>query len=295
MILLFDCDQFVLRTINNCSRFVEKIFISYSKYPWIYNKQARAHFSNTSNLELLKTSPHFSKLDIIEGIWNTEEDQRNTCLERAREEGFNYLIIQDADELYCQEQYKKNISGILENQDYAYYTTPWINFWKSLDYVLEFKDPGFGEKDTIYSRCANFAVNLKQETRFVRKRIINLTESVQHLSGICHHLSYVLSDQEVLRKISTWGHAHQVNVNNWYKWKWLAWQPSTTYLFPIISVTANRAVPYHGPLPEELSDFPVLQQEYQKLSCLETIKCSLSDFRDMYIFYLRKMVSRLKK
>jgi len=295
MILNYDCDQFILRVIDNCSNFVDKIYISYSKLPWMYNKQARDSYSNSSDLRILTKSPHFSKIEVIEGVWDTEEDQRNTCLDIARQQGFEYLIVQDADEFYHEEAYQKNLSEILENPDYAYYTTNWINYWKGLDYVLEFKDPGFGEKDTIHSRCANFAVNLNMDTRFVRKRTINFQDKVMHLSGICHHLSYALSDDQVLRKISTWGHAHQVNASNWYRWKWLAWQPSTKYLYPIISVTANRAVPYQGAIPQQLADFPLLKHEYSELSLLDSIKCWFSDLKDMGIFYYRKMIVGLRR
>jgi len=294
MILFFDCNQFILRTLDNCASYVDKIYVSYSELPWNYNKDARRNFRNLADLDLLNKSLHFDKVEIVNGVWDTEEQQRNECLRRARNDGFDYLIIQDADEFYCGSEYQKNLEAIIKNPDYSFYTTPWINFWKNLNYVIEFKDPGFGEKNTIYSRCANFAVNLSRDTRFVRKRIINHSNNSKHLPGLCHHLSYVLSDDEVFRKISTWGHTHQVSIKNWYQKKWLAWDPKTRYIHPLISVTANRAVPYIGELPTQLQDLPVPIHSFRKLSPYEFTIRGLLDLKDFFIFNYRRLIVRFR-
>ncbi len=146
-ILFFDCEQFILRTIANCAPFVEKIFITYSPEPWsAYNKNARDLFKNPSNPEILKQSPHFGKVELIEGIWDTEEEQRNDCLKKAKEQGFDYLIIQDADEFYLPEEYEKNIQGIATFPNYNYYRNPWYFFWKSTNVRPYLKTPlGFNE------------------------------------------------------------------------------------------------------------------------------------------------------
>lgn len=292
MILFFDCNQFILRTLDNCEQFAEKIYVSFSELPWSYNKEARANFRNSGDLELLKQSPHYHKVELIRGEWHTEEDQRNACLEKARADGFDYLIIQDADEFYCQAEYRKNLHAIVQDPNYSYYTTNWINFWKSLEYVIEYRDPGFGEQNTIYSRCANFAVNLKKDTWFTRKRIINHRHDLKNLPGLCHHLSYVLSDEEVFRKISTWGHSHQVSIRNWYYRKWLAWRPSTRYIYPLISVVANRAVPYKGELPAQLKDFPQPEHSFHELSNLEILIRAMLDYVDLIKFNYRKLRGR---
>ena len=54
MILLFNADKFILRTIDNCGPFVEKVFVSYSPVPWTaYNPNARKHIKNKSNKGVL--------------------------------------------------------------------------------------------------------------------------------------------------------------------------------------------------------------------------------------------------
>src|SRR2546430_1256036 len=107
-VLMFNCDQFILRMIDNCAPFVEKIFVAYSEIPWTYNPNARGKYKNPTHKELLQKSKHLSKIELIEGVWERDEEQRNACLDRARAEGFDYLIIQDADEFYINNAYQRN-------------------------------------------------------------------------------------------------------------------------------------------------------------------------------------------
>ena len=128
-ILFYDCDQFILKVIENCAPFVEKIYVTYSPEPWnAYNKSARDHYKNPSNPEILKQSKHYSKIELISGVWEKEEDQRNECLERARKDGFDYMIIQDADEFYNPSEYQKNLDQIILNPDHHFYRCRWYLF-----------------------------------------------------------------------------------------------------------------------------------------------------------------------
>ena len=74
--------------------------------------------------DLLKKSHFCHKIELIEGDWETDEDERNTCLRKAKNDGFDFLIIQDADEFFIKDDYKKNIKKIIQNPDYELYTTP---------------------------------------------------------------------------------------------------------------------------------------------------------------------------
>ena len=67
LILFYDCDQFILRTIDNCAPHVEKIYVSYSPYPWSYNPEAREKYRNPSSPDLIKNSRHWNKIQLVEG------------------------------------------------------------------------------------------------------------------------------------------------------------------------------------------------------------------------------------
>ncbi|OQY75512.1 MAG: hypothetical protein B6D44_01200 [Ignavibacteriales bacterium UTCHB2] len=279
MILYFDCEQFILKAIDNCAPFVDKIYILYSELPYSkYNINARSNFRNTARLEILKESKYHDNVEIIEGIWETEEDQRNECLQKAKAEGFDFLIVQDADEFYLPEDYKKNIQGMIRNPDYTYYQVPWILFWKNTKYILQYRKHGIKRNVTI-TDCPVYAVNLRKDVIFRRTRILADMDKPYKLDGLCYHLSWVLSDEEVLRKISTWSHADQVKPDVWYKWKWQAWEPSTRNIGVIGFIDIKKAVPYDAKLPLEISSLPNLTQQFIPLSKIEKFLRYLNDLK----------------
>ena len=247
-VLLFDTQKWILRMIENCGPFVEKIYVAYSELPWTYNPNARINFKNTANPTILSHSKYFDKIELVQGIWDRDEDQRNACLDKAKSDGMDFLIIHDADEFYKHNDYNRMIEQITHNPDYDFYKTPWYVFWKSFDYILE------GENGSTVIGFPEVAINCKRDVRFVRAR----TPNSQHyflLDALCYHGSYVLTDNEMYRKIHTWGHAHQFDQKAWYCNKWLGWTESTKDLHPIYPSVLKRAVKFVGSLPEVLSDF----------------------------------------
>ena len=247
-VILFNCDRTILRMIKNCGPFVEKIYVAYSPVAWTYNPEARAQIPNPTPLTILETSEFFDKIEVIRGEWCTDEETRNACLERAKEDGFDYLIIQDPDEFYFHADYARNLQEILDHPHYEQYVTPWICFWKTLGYVLLDKN---GSGITGYPQ---FAVNLKKDVHFVWSRTTGAV-SERLLPGVCYHLSYVLSDKELRSKLSTWAHTNDFNTGEWFRNKWLDWNPLMRNLHPIYPSTWTIAVPFNDPVPEELEGY----------------------------------------
>jgi hypothetical protein len=273
-ILYFDCEQFILRTIDNCGPFVEKIYIVYSELPYAsYNANARKLYRNPSSLEVLKQSPYFDKIEIVEGVWDNEQDQRNQCLLKAKEDGFDFLIIQDADEFYLPEEYQKNIDGMLSNPNYYYYRNPWYFFWKTTNYILESWHPlaykswklldPYSTTTIGYNTC--FAINCKMDVRFENRRMPDKINECLMLNGICHHLSFVMSDEQMRRKLDVWSHSNQaVHLEKWYKVKWKGWKPGTKNLHLISVLEFPAAKKYEGKIPKEIESFDPGTQVYIK-------------------------------
>lgn len=282
-ILYFDCEQFILAAIENCAPHVEKIYISYSELPWTYNENARGKYKNTVNRDLIFQSPHIDKIELVEGNWDTEEAQRNFCLDKAKSDGFDYLIIQDADEFYTPEAYQTNLKEIAANPDHLYYRNPWHLFWKTLGYIIEFEEVHGVKKTTInYNAC--FAVNCHQPVRFKRNRLLTTTDAF-FVSGICYHLSYIMSDEQMQRKINTWGHSHQVMHRGlWYKVKWLGWTPDTTNIGLTNPISWTRAVPFKGELPAQLKNLKFDINNFETPA-----------FKDSLKYYLIVLKASLKK
>ena len=269
LILYFNSSNTILKCIDNCSNFVDIIYISYSELPWSgYNVKARDQYRNNSNLDIIRSHSSKSKIKIIEGVWDTEESQRNAIVAAAKLDGVDYLIIQDPDEFYLEEEYSKNINEIRRQPDYPFYYCLWINFWKNLHHIVLERKNVIGSKFSMYSYNPNFAINLKYfpDIHFEDKRVPNYPASKGcMLSGICYHLSYVYSDDEMKIKIGTWGHSHQVG-EKWMKYKWLGWNDKTKFINPMMGPVWDRAVRFDGELPAQLNDFPLLHQEYIPLN-----------------------------
>ena len=234
-VLFFNQDQWILKNIEMVGPFVDKIYVAWSEYPWTYNPVARNLFRNKSNPELLKQSSYYNKIELIIGEWSLDEDQRNACLDAAKRDGMDYLLIIDADEFYKEDDLKKLIEDIKANPDFEYYTTPWITYWKDFNHVIIKKS---GDKICGYPEVC---VNLKYNNRFVRCRRPSGSK-IKQLSSVCGHASYVLSDDECWSKINTWGHAHQFNKEEWFKNKWKNWTEDTIDLHPIVPHEWHKAI-----------------------------------------------------
>lgn len=285
-ILYFNSHQFIRHTLANCVHHVDKIFLSYSPYPWsIYNSQARSIFKNQSSLDIIRQSIHHSKVEIVEGVWASEEEQREACRLLATAQGFDFLIVQDADEFYLPKDYEANIQQMIANPQYEFYQTPWINFWKSTRYALVSREHK-GRKNTLQTTCPLFAINLRLPVKFENRRLPKKIGSYMQLPGICFHLSYVFSDEDMFIKIRTWGHSHQVN-KNWFKWKWLGWFPGKGNLNPFCSVDWVEAIAYTGELPEELKGFENPTHVTISLSRLDRLQELIYDFWELIMFYIK--------
>jgi hypothetical protein len=225
-VLFFNQDRWMLKHIEMIAPFVDKIYIAWSEFPWSYNPNARDSFKNKSNPEILKQSPYYDKIELITGIWNLDEDQRNSCLNAAKRDGMDYLLIIDTDEFYHSDDLKKIVDSIKANPDFEYYTTPWITYWKDFDHII------ITENGNFINGYPEICVNLKYENKFVRCRRPSGTK-IKQLTPICKHASYVVSDEDCWTKINTWGHAHQFNKEEWFRNKWINWNEDTLNLHPI--------------------------------------------------------------
>lgn len=241
-ILCFDGLKY-LRPLLEChGMFVDRIYLLHSSQPW--NK--KESFDSEIKSSHLVNLPYNDKIFVIEGIYSTEEEQRNEALQMARNEGFDIMIIQDLDEFYLPEVYTSLINTALQFPDFHYYRCPWILFWKDYHHVIEFAQVDGKRAKTIYNFNPCFAVNLKHsEIKFRQNRLLN-TLHFKMLEGLCYHFSYVLDDVAIRKKLATWGHASQVkSLNLWYQCKWLNWHTNVKNINPISPLSWRRAIVFN--------------------------------------------------
>lgn len=249
-ILLFGQEKWVLKNLENVYSHVDKIYAAYSELPWGYNPNAKNQYKNTFDINTIRNSKYADKIHLIEGIWDFDEDQRNSCLIAAKNDGMDYLLTIDADEFYFHDQLDAIKNQIIKNPDYDYYNVYWQCFWKDFNHVL------LDEKGSPYVGTPEICVNLKRDVRFIRCRRPTPDKSftIPKEIGVCYHGSYVLSDQEIWKKINTWGHAHQFNTKIWFDNVWLNWSEKSTNLHPISPSAWSKAVKFDGQLPEVIAD-----------------------------------------
>jgi len=261
----YNNDNLVLRWLENVGPFYDRIYLVYPSVPWSYNPDAATNsdFVNRADPELIRNSRHYKKISVIQGQWDSDGDQRNHVVDLAVRDGYDYLIVQDLDEFYLPLEIEKNLNGIKKQPDYLLYKNPWSIFWKSLNYVIQFRETNldhgpqcrFRAQNTIINFSTSFALNLNRGAKFTRSRaFICDNREVLLLDGHCCHLAWVYSDQDVLRKISTWTHHNSVK-KNWFDLKWMGWTEQSRNLCYSNPREWLRAVPYKGELPKETHDF----------------------------------------
>lgn len=247
-IVLFGQDKWIMRNIENAYPHVDKIYIAYSEKPWGYNPSARTVYKNSFDLNIIKQSKFIDKIIIIEGDWLTEEAQRNACVDKAKKDGMNYLMIHDADEFYFHEDFEKIKNYITNNPNYDIYTCGWISFWKTFKYITV--------SQTLNKIIGNpqIFINLNKSIRFQKKRKPTGISAINIPNVVCYHASYVLTNEELQEKLKTWGHYNDFNIEHWYSNVWLKWSPSMVNMHPVNPPAWYKAIEFNEELPEVLKD-----------------------------------------
>lgn len=241
-VLVFGCDLTLLPMFENVGPHVERIYLAYSKQPWTYNKAARSLYTNPTDLALIERSPFRAKIEVIEDVWETEEAQRNACLSRARAAGFDYLLCADADEFYHEDDYPGLIAELAADRQSDVFIAHYLNFWKRLDTIIEAWD------GTTNTGHGVFAVRCREGLDFRKCRSTD-SERIRTVAAPCYHLGYVMSDEDMKRKLATWGHTNDFDREWWYRFKWLGWNDATRNLHPCYPTLWHRTRRLDRPVP----------------------------------------------
>ena len=247
-ILCFNVDKFLPHVVANCHPYVDKVYLAWSPYSWGYGDSV---VENPTDIISYNLIDRFPKCEVLVGSWATEEDMRNACLDKARKDGFDWLLIQDADEFYTEASWATIVRFLnVLPHDIKLLKSTWLNFWKHPSIILINHD---GQAKLTN---AGFALRLTPQARFINKRLTNYSgsDSEAVLNVACFHYGWVLSDEEISMKIRTWGHAKEFNPSLWYELKWKRWSLDTRNLGTVNPCSWYRAVFYPGELPAFVHD-----------------------------------------
>jgi hypothetical protein len=287
---MYNVSRFILPVIDNCGPFVGKIYLLWSEFPWSeYNASARGKYMNPTPPEIIETSRWRDKIELIKGDWRNEVDQRNDALDRARAEGYDWMIVQDADEFYTPADYQMNLDFLAGHTECDFMKAKWMVFWKTTDYVVDHWGEG------ILANCENYAVNLRRKARFSSRRLVD-QPIFAYVPGICFHLSFVLSDEEVREKLSTWGHAAETQPVLWFERKWYYWTVSTRSLCPVgLRARFWRIIPFKGEKPSSFASIEIPPLVMRKPPILRGLWWRLIDYKDLVHLVLGRAWYNLRK
>jgi glycosyltransferase involved in cell wall biosynthesis len=174
------------------------------------------------------------KIRIVRGEWPDEAAQRNAGLKLAGDAGADYCFVLDADEIYDTAQLQQAMAVVRENPHIDGWRASCLTYWKSFRYRI---DPPEAITATVFVRIGTGT--------FVENRTYQAGQQVSLPAHalVFHHMSYARTDDQILRKISTFGHAHQV-VSGWYENVWKKWDanPQLENLNPCWPGAYKRAV-----------------------------------------------------
>lgn len=246
----YGVNRFLPDSVSHVLPHVDKLFVGYSAKPFSYNQAVRETETNSTSRESFTRLEGGSKVEVIDGDWATEEDARNACLDAARRQGFDWLLVIDADEFYTEQSWEQLLNSLRGSARKDHIITTWYNFFKSSHYVLMERD------GSIKSINAGFALRCSSSIRFRDRRLTTAGRS-QILDCPCYHYGYVMSDDEMITKISTWSHAADFNRERWYRLKWQNWTPGTKNLHPVVPTTWPKAVRFPLPQPDFAHKFAI--------------------------------------
>jgi hypothetical protein len=239
----YGVNRFLPDCVTHVLPYVDKLFIGYSAKPFTYNDRAREAGLNPTPRESFAALADDGKLEIVDGEWATEEEARNACLDAARRQGFDWLLVIDADEFYTEQAWEQLLGVLRGSAQHDLIITTWYNFFKSSAYVIVERD------GTIKSTNVGFALRCLGANRF-RHRRLTTASRIQVVDCPCYHYGYVMSDAEMYQKISTWSHAADFNRERWYRLKWLNWTLNTKNLHPVVPTAWRKAVCFPLPQPD---------------------------------------------
>ncbi|MCX8052609.1 MAG: glycosyltransferase, partial [Armatimonadetes bacterium] len=227
---VYDDDAWLADSVESIYDACDAVYVLISSRPW--------HGEPTDNSMLIETvhrlnDPH-RKIRLVQGTWQTEAEQRNAGLEILRNDGFDYCLVIDADEVYDTTDLKRMMRLVAKYRDVDCWHVEMDTYWKSWRYRIAPREP---LKPPVF---------LKVDRRFTENR--NVEDCKRGLIppdvGICHHLSYARTDDQLLRKISTFSHANEVR-DGWYENVWKRWDidPSLRNLHPTHPTAYQRAIP----------------------------------------------------
>lgn len=228
---VFDDDRWLPVMVESIAPAIDRILFLVAEQPW--NGGAG---DTQSTLDAIRSLPNTEgKIELVRGPWRNETEQRNAGLQLLRERQCDYAMIVDADEIYDPVELERMKAAALAHPQVGAWYVSMFTYWHSAAYRI---DPPEQFTPVVFVKVG--------EAEFTENRHVK-AETVGRFSpalGICHHLSYARSNEEVRKKLARFSHSHEIQPG-WYQNVWLTWRdesPPRENLHPVYPSAYRRAV-----------------------------------------------------
>jgi GT2 family glycosyltransferase len=206
---VYEDDSWLAPTVESVYEVCDSIWFLVGDRPW--------HGEPGDQSALLATIAALpdpaGKFRVVRGSWPDEATQRNEGLRLLAEAGIEYCLVLDADEVHDPEQLAAAMTLVRNTPAADYWTCRCFTYWKSAQYRI---DPPEAIPFTLFVRVG--------AARFVENRscLGPRRGTIEPSMLMMHHMSYARTDAQILRKITTFGHAKDV-VPGWFDNVWRRW------------------------------------------------------------------------
>lgn len=177
--------------------------------------------------------------NVVEKVWKSEAEQRNYGQRFFEKMGYDWVIVVDADEFYEPNTIASLMEYLRVTNDEVVTAPNMLVYWKNINLRI---DP---------LQTDNPIIAVRPRLRFGSAR--QAEGHREQLPVLLHHLSYVRTDEEMVKKISSFEHTKDFNVKDWYNNVWLKWTPGMEDLHPVNPPQFKRAT--FNPVPIEIQEY----------------------------------------
>jgi hypothetical protein len=223
MYCVYENSGYLQESIRRIYDSVDKVLILLNYKPW--NGEGEDSVVADTYKQVSEIFDPQSKIVLISQFWNAEDTQRNFGKKILHEMGIKWCLTVDDDELYNYDQLEA-VKKILETTDKYVLLIPQKVYWKTPEYCIE--------NNVIAFPALCLADPMKTYFRHARNTIVNggNWETLPPEIVICHHYSYVRTEEQLQRKIKTFSHATDYSFEDWYENVWCKWTPEMENLHP---------------------------------------------------------------
>lgn len=235
---VYNACSFLPESVQRIYPFVDKVIFLVNFNPWL-GVPFQGSLKDTLSM-ILDIPDEENKFEIVVEYWGNEAEQRNAGLMLLREQHIDWCLIIDDDELYNRNEIE-NVKHMLDAAVHAAYLIYHQIYWKDRNTLLE------GENGMLFGSFPTFArtdgtVNFNEN----RMILVNKEHTWFTLAAevmVCHHMSYIRTDEEMCRKIQNFSHANDV-IPDWYERVWLG--NVNTNLHPSVGPRFKRTLSISG-------------------------------------------------